>query len=1070
MVVQTHSYRFLSYKTILFFLGLIFSAEFLSAQPLDPEKRISQYHHEFWQVEDGLPQNSVLAIEQTYEGYLWLGTYDGLSRFDGVRFDVFNSVDYPELGNSYVSSLFESSDSTLWIGTSGSGLFFYKDAKLQKYESERPIPDKNILTITESTDGAIWLGTFGAGVIRIKEGKTTFFEGKQIPHQTIETALARSDGSVMFGTRGAGIFNIRGNQVSAFVGNKKLTNLYIRTLFQRGDRLWVGTSGGGVVGFDGNNVEIINRKNGLNSDVVEAIYEDEAGTLWIGMQGGGLNRRTKAGKFDHFGTNDGLTNDGINTILHDREGNLWLGTGGGGLYKLKDGAFTSFTTKEGLAGSHVWSTFVDRKNQTWVGTDGNGLDLIKIGRVVRNYSVKDGLPNNYIRSIYEDSKGNIWVGTYGGVAKISPNGTISVLNEDDGILGNIVLAIYEDRFQRMWFGLTGEGAAILEKGKITHFTTRNGLRNGYVRTFLHDSKQRFWIGTGGGGVTMIQNNLASTFSEEEGLSNNTVIALYEDKEGAIWIGTHGGGLNKWEGGRIVGHVSVGDGMLDDVIFSILPDENDRLWMSSNKGVFNVALDELNAVIAGNKKKASIRAYGKNDGMKTSECNGANFPAAYKGPDGRMWFATMMGVTSVHPERIHRNEVSPNVLITGVMLDQMKSILTTPNPVIRGSAHRLDFMFTAISFYAPNKIQFEYMLEGLDTEWKSNSNQRIVSYTNLPPNPYRFKVKAKSVDGIYSAQEASFSFLVPTPLYQTWGAFLIYASILFFGIWSYVERQKNNVARMESERFEKEQLKLQAEKERLLREKAESEAREHQREVELELQRRRALQEAEKRELDLRAARSFTEGVEEERSRIARDLHDDILGKLATVMRKIQSTTRKQRADLAEELGQLFADMEALSQDIRMIMDDLHPATIDLFTIGESLEVSIRKIMETVDKQVEFYVENEIEDVKFDHFTTISIYRLFQEALTNAIKQETVSSICLSLKQDKSTYIIQLHDNGTGFKAQEMLAKVNIRSDRRGHGLINMLHRSKTIGARLTWSDSPKGGAKVELVIPKEKAL
>lgn len=1031
---------------------------------ISPEKKLTQFYLKSWQVEDGLPQNSILSMIQTRDGYLWIGTYDGLARFDGVNFSVFNAQNHPQMSTDYISSLFESSSGTLWIGTSNGELIQYRNREFIRV-FDNSDNKNNILTIAESADGAIWAGTFGGGLLKIQGDSLVRFRknDSEVPSDIVQTSFIDSEGVLWFGTRGAGVFTVEeGLPKEQAELNALFPNQYITTIDQLGDgTMLFGSGGAGVMIYRDEQVFTLDSNAGLPSSDVDDILVDELNTVWVGTGGGGLSRIVGS-EIQSIGTDKGLTNDGVSRLVKDNEGNIWIGTLGGGLNKLTHGDFTTYSSEEGLANNFVWSVSEDLLGNMWVGTNGSGINVIKEGEVVANYGIRHGLENEFVRSVFTNSKGITWVATYGGVFRFVRNQFVK-LDGRGSFTDRITLCITEGSDGSMWFGTSGDGVFQLKDGSFRQYNSDDGLRNNYVRVVFEDSQGNLWLGTGGGGISIIGNDgTVRNIGEDEGLSNPTVISFYEDSEERIWAGTHGGGINLVEKLQVIGSLTVAQGLLDNVVFSILPDDSGRLWVSCNRGVYYFQEKEALAS-ARSGGMLSIRSFGKTDGMKSSECNGANQPAAWKDSKGRLWFATVMGASMIDPQQLTINPLAVPVHINEILIDQ-QIVAVQEDIQLSSGSHRIEIGYTALSLTAPNNVRFRYKMEGIDQEWIDAGTDRVAVYTNVGSGEYRFFLEATNSDGLWNRNAASFSIFVPTPFYKTRTAFLLFGIAAALLIWGMLREQQRRIEQREAERFEKDQLKMQAETERLKRISAEAEAREQERLVQLTEEQERIKRQKLRLQQERSMSRAFAQGIEEERNRIARELHDDVLGSISMLMRRIQTESKREEAKgLDPQVTVLLNQLENLSQDIRAIMDDLKPASVEFFGLCESLESLLRRSIERSGTDLELTFDLQELNSEPNTFVKITIYRIFQEAIQNALKHGgRLQRLKLTVQNGDGFTLFSLEDDGLGFDFSTEIQKIQERTDSGGNGIMNMLHRAKTIGASIEWKKSSLGGTCVQV--------
>jgi PAS domain S-box-containing protein len=729
---------------------------------LDPQKAITQYGHDVWHYDEGLPQSAVQTIAQTPDGYLWLGLEEGLVRFDGMQFTVFDKRNTPEIRHNNIFALLAaSSDSSLWIGTNGGGLIRLKDGKFTVYTTTEGLSNDVVRAIYEDRKGNLWIGT-NDGLSCLKDGNFTLYATKDgLSHKLVLSIYEDSKNNLWIGTGGGGLNRLSDGNFITFTTKAGLANDVVMAIHEdKQGNLWIGTNGGLHCLQDGK-FTVYTTKDGLANDFVRSIYEDSAGSLWIGTYGGGLNR-FRDGEFSTFSTNEGLSNDFIRAVCEDREGSLWIGTYGGGLNRLRDGKFTNYSTSEGLSNNMVWSIYEDKAGNLWFGTD-RGLNRFKDGKITI-YSTRDGVPPHVIAALFEDRAGNLWIGTEGGGLLRKRNETFTLYTTQNGLSNNFVRFVHEDRNGNLWIG-TDRGLNRFKDGKFKIYTTKEGLSNDELTYIFEDKAGSIWIGTRTGGLNRFQDGKFTIYTTQDGLSSNLVRCIYENEQGALWIGTNGGGLNRFKDGKFI-HYTTREGLFDDLVFRILEDGQGNFWMSCNKGIFRASKQELEDFAQGKIKSISSVAYGKADGMMTNECNGGlGQPAGWKTRDGKLWFPTIKGVVTIDPDHIRINTFPPPVIIEQVLVEDQPIAADGKAKLAPGSKH-FEFYYTGLSLLAPQKVKFKYKLEGFDKEWVDAETRRIAYYTNIPPGDYDFRVKACNNDGLWNEAGASFAFYLKPYFYRT----------------------------------------------------------------------------------------------------------------------------------------------------------------------------------------------------------------------------------------------------------------------------------------------------------------
>jgi ligand-binding sensor domain-containing protein/signal transduction histidine kinase len=736
---------------------------------LDPARELSQFGRQSWLTESGLPQNTVHSITQAKDGYVWIATEEGLARFDGIRFTVFDKQNTPELKSNDIRVLLEDKRGALWIGTAD-GLVRLLDAKFTAFTTRDGLPSNVIDALCEDQNGSLWVAT-AAGIARF--GDNVFTSQSELPKEGVRTLFVDREGALWIAAS-AGLARYKDGAIARYGTQDGLTNNSVVSIAQDKDgRLWVGTANG-LSRLEGKRFLTYTTGDGLANNRIISLTVDRQGSLWIGTASG-LNRFAN-GHFSIFRPGDALANEIILSTFEDREGSLWIGTESGGLNLLKDKKFTTYTAREGLSSDVVKSVYEDRKGNIWIGTNGGGLSLLKDGKFT-NYTTADGLSSNVVLALFGDGDGNLWVGTPDGLNRFR-DGKFKIFTAADGLANDFVRSIYADHSGSLWIGTRG-GLTRLRGERFDVYTKANGLPNDFVGTIYEDRQGNIWIGTLGG-LSKFKDENFTNYTTREGLSNDVVISLHEDTGGALWIGTSGGGLNRLKQGKFTGY-STRNGLPDDVVYSILEDHQNNLWLSSNKGIFRVNKKELDDFADGRIGSITPVLYGPADGMITRECSGGGHPAGWRSADGKLWFSTIKGLAMIDPEKIKLNDQPPPVAIEEIRVDD-ESISPAQTIELGPGKSRLDFYYTALSFVAPEKVRFKYRLEGFDSDWVDGGTRRVAYYTNLRPGRYKFRVIASNNDGLWNPMGAGFDLYLKPRFYQTYWFYALGILLLAMIVW------------------------------------------------------------------------------------------------------------------------------------------------------------------------------------------------------------------------------------------------------------------------------------------------
>ena len=747
---------------------------------LEPEKRLEQYVRATWTVDRGLPQSTVAGVTQTRDGYVWISTQEGFVRFDGSEFKTYDKNSWPEIVSNLGNTIRGTRDGSLYVGTMGGGLIRLRGDQLSVIGESNGLPNRNVHTLLETSDGSLWIGTY-AGLAQLNGDRIKIFPHEQLPDPSITALAEDTTGRLWIATPG-GLASLKNGQVTRHQSSQGFPSKVILSMYGRRDgSVWMGTEGEGLFRYENGKVTK-DADAGLAAARVNAVYEDRRGTLWLGTDRGFSRLRNGHFEFDRD------TADAVSNFFEDREGNLWIGRVGG-LTRLADGVVVAFSKTEGLQDDDIKSVAADAKGNVWVATRYGLEDIAGTRRITK----ANGLSSSYVLSAYVSRDGSVWAGTAdSGLNRIRGN-EIKTWTTRDGLPGDTILALFEDRRGAMWVG-TSEGLSRIIDGKVDALSVPGPIRGGSISAITESRDGSLWVGTHERGVNRITGGLVEAFNESNGLSLDLVVALHEDHTGTLWIGTAGGGLNRWKNGKLAA-ITARQGLQDDSVFAILEDPAGNLWMSSNKGIFRASIAELNAVADGRRATLHSIIYGRTDGMRSRECNGGVQPVAAKGPDGRLWFATTGGVAMIDPAKSIVGGVTPPVLVGEIYADRQKIAAGEPIP----PGHRtLEFHYTSPTFQTPDKLRFQYRLEGFDDDWIDAGTRRVAYYTNVPPGHYDFRVRAINGEGVITPN-AVVPLTVQPFFYQTLLFWVLVSIALLAAAWT-AHQYRVGLIRASAERF------------------------------------------------------------------------------------------------------------------------------------------------------------------------------------------------------------------------------------------------------------------------------
>jgi ligand-binding sensor domain-containing protein/signal transduction histidine kinase len=717
----------------------------LPSLALEPTTPLANYGRQSWVMENGLPQNTVQAMVQTRDGFVWLGTEVGLVRFDGNGFQVFDTNSLPALPGNDVRCLLETPDGALWIGTS-EGLARWKDGVVTAFTTKDGLPGNGIKSLSLDSNDSIWIETL--------EGEAKYKDG-------LLSAIHTDCFWCPF-----------------IVGHVSLPNAS-----------WAGaTTTMLTLGLSGKKETHLQIGHDLPGSRIQSLFADREGSLWIGTNAG--LARWSDGKLQKLPITDSLASASVLAFMEDREGNLWVGTESDGLHILRDQRFRIVDTREGLSSDATTTVVEDSAGTLWVGTNGGGLNAIRPVRIAtsethpgdknkyvarvghpeeRTYTVKDGLLSDVILSLAAAPNGDLWVGTPDGLNRIR-GGKIDAFTSADGLPDDFIRSLLADADGTLWIGtrrglthwtnVNGNLSAL----RMQTSTQANGLGSDLVGAMARDVKGDLWVATLAG-LSRFNGGRIVNFTTANGLSSNVITALLARKDGSLLIGTQDHGWNLWDGQRFSAETH--DGLDRITIHAILDDEAGHLWFATANGIAR-----CDCAAAGKPMQATGCShwieFGAADGLRSREMATNSHPSAWRSRDGQLWFATPKGLVEVNPAHFTVNAVPPPVAVERFAVDDLAQALqtATASVVIPAGHVHFEFDYAGLSFTAPQKVRYRYMLEGVDRDWTEAGARRSAYYTNIPPGRYSFRVQAANNDGLWNTVGAALTFELRPHFYQT----------------------------------------------------------------------------------------------------------------------------------------------------------------------------------------------------------------------------------------------------------------------------------------------------------------
>ena len=972
-----------------------------------------------WETDDGLPQNSVISMVQTRDGYLWLGTLNGLARFDGLRFTVFDESTTPGLSDSRIVFLFEDSQANLWIGTETAGTVMMKNGRVIAPEQlSLGGLEHRLVSACEDADGAVWLYLANGDLWRYHRGH---FTPLLVPGR--ESGQARS---IIQETNGP-IWVATSRKQHAVKAPADGGSLELHLLEEmppsRNDFLVPSRRGGYWRLAD---FQIRKGTNGLISQPllgypwsycgceIGAACEDQDGNLVVGTRGAGIFWISPEGKVASLSTNEGLSNNYIFSTVVDREGTLWVGTDGGGLNRVKRPHFTTIETNRSWV---VQSVCADVEGGLWIGSNGERVGYFKEG-VLQRFGPAEGLgvyQAEFVKSVFVDNDEQVWAGTRGaGLFRLNKGRFQPVAAA--GLIRAEVNAIFQDRQSNLWVGTTA-GLTMRDGREETnwmHFTTREGLSSDVITAIAEDRKGNLWVGTRRGGLNRLSGGKFTAFRKADGLPSDDISALWMDAQGVLWIATFGNGLARYHEGRWT-RFTKRDGLTSNNLGYLVEDGEGNLWIGSNVGLLRVSKKALNDFANGLAKSVPCRAYGKADGLTTLECTAGSQPGAARTADGRLWFSTIKGVVSVDPARLTPNPIPPLVTIDSVLVDdepitprvstagQEKSI------TLRPGQERLEIQFSGLNLGAPDRARFRYWLEGYEKDWVEAGRRPFVVYPKLVPGHFKFHVTACNEDDVWNETPISLAVIVQPPFWRTWwfyGATALSLFALVAGIVHYLSTQK--------------------------------------------LQRQLAILKQQ-------------EALEKERSRIARDIHDQVGASLTQValLGELVETDK----DLPDEVQAHAQQISLTARETTRALDEIvwtvNPSNDTLEGLINYICKHAQEFLAIAGLRYRLEVPEGLPATPISPEVRHNVFLASKEAVTNIVRHAKATSAWVRLRLEATSFTLEIEDNGCG------LADPDAPSVR--NGLRNMRKRMEDIGGTFSLTRGAEGGALVRLVVPITKS-
>jgi ligand-binding sensor domain-containing protein/signal transduction histidine kinase len=983
---------------------------------------VSQYLHDSWGTERGLPGESITAIAQTSDGYLWIGTDHGLIRFDGFNFQPFNRARAEAFQVGPVRTLLIDANDNLWILLQDTQVFRYHNGNLELIIGWS---EHGTTAMVRGTSGDVLFSSLAVGTTayndnhfrtlsspdlladaaRVANGKApdqratpfSWFDRLEALSSVVISMAQTDDGKIWLGTERRGLFYLQEGRVSSAPNGRVNTRINCLLPLQNSE-LWVGTSKG-VLRWNGTEL----KPTGVPSDLLNldvlSILRDRDSNIWVGTSRGLF--RYNASGVALLSTHE--TTGPVAALFEDREGNVWIGSARG-LEQLRDSAFVTYSLPN-LKSQSMGPVHVDSGDRTWIAPIEGGLRWLKEDR--SEVVTADGIAKDVVYSITGTGKDDVWVGRQqGGLTHLQYSGnsfTARTYTQADGLAQNSVYALYRSRDGTIWSGTLSRGVSELKNGHFTNYTTADGLAANTISSIAEGADGTMWFGTPSG-LSALTKNGWRTYTVSDGLASPDVNCLLQDSNGVLWIGT-AEGLAFFSAGHVM--VPQVPDTLHEPIFGLAEDKNGGLWVATAGHVLQVKRASL---LGNDLSKTDIREYGPSDGLLSTE-GVKRSQSVVVDSQGRIWFSTNRGLSVVNASRVTANSVPALVHIEGVSVDGNP---VDPRGPIRFTAgdHRMTFSYMGLSLGNSDRVRYRYMLENFDQGWSQPVTNREATYGSLGAGTYRFRVMASNSEGLWDTSEAAVEFKVEPKVWQTWWFRTTSVALILLLVWFLYRYRLHQLAKQFNIR------------------------------------------------LDERVG---------ERTRVARELHDTLLQSFQGLLLRFQTASNllptrpqeaKQKLDNAIDLAaqaitegrgavQGLRDSTTLTNDLRMALSSL---------AGELAAEETRN-------PPVFAVDVEGKPRDLHPILRDEVYRIAGEALRNAFRHAEASRIEVEIRYDARELRLRIRDDGEGIPAE--VAGGDFPA---GHfGLRGMRERANLIGGHLEILSNVKSGTEIELTIPASVA-
>ncbi len=911
-----------------------------------------------WQVEDGLPQNTIHRITQTADGYLWLATPQRVIRFDGREFRSLTSEGADRFGLGNISCLTGDRSGRLWIGADQE-LLQYTPGTLAKIPIPSPDRSGTVKSVSEAPDGQIYVATqydlFRLESDQLVSMKAGHPEAPEAGYFTTVDTMNR-----LWVAWGNTLYRYENNQWSTEVRFPHIIN----SLSEDAEgMLWCGLNAGYIASLKPGNTHELKFFEG--GSVFEIARNHNGETLFRISD---RLHRFPDGEYVPLHLPNREPIERIQSIYQDRENNIWLGTKGKGLVLLQPQPLTSYSTPEGLPYPEVRTIEQVPGDGIWVGTTGGGMAKLE----EQSFQAIDFAHSTSIGSILHGKNGKTWIGTYGNHLWTLDDGNNHIETRSRALAGR---CLFEDSEGALWVGGDGMGAERFLRDQELRLDTGRGLASDNVRCFAEGASGAIWIGTDRG-LYRYSEGTVETFQAQPSLRDAHILTLFVDSQETLWVGTEYRGLTRYRRGEFQ-TVRSEKGPFSESIAQLVEDDFGHLWMGTNRRLYRSSIEALNDLFDGTEKRLQGTSFGKEEGMRSQECTSGFQPNSLKTKDGTLWFSTADGIVRADPLAIRSSGAKPQVHIDLFLADSKPvfrelvpmtrqtdtasnlgyydpprdSEIQAPPFVVPAGTGRLEIHFTGISFTSPKNVQYRYRLKGYDSAWIPSGAQRIAAYTQVTPGRYEFEVQANTSDQNWNPGTATLAFVVEPTISQTWwfqvSAVIVVVSVLLALTYGPIHRRR-----------QMERLRLQ----------------------------------------------------------IARDLHDEVGSNLGSISLYSQLAEEKtgQRSAAADEFKEINRTVQQTVQSLRDVIWFTNPKFDTLRGMLQQMEDTANRML--AGKSLSFDTDCSSPDRILSLNFRRQVFLIFREILHNILKHSQADQVEITISLQRNNLILRVADSGVGFES------------------------------------------------------